>query len=217
MLQRIIVIVVSTCAFFLFASLTVCAHADSQSATQHASPSPSQSSQALPWEKREQLLSAIERWHISGKIAVLSNRDSGSANVSWQRNQDRYMITIYGPFGSNSLALYGYPSHVLMIDPQGRRSTAKSAEQLLASAWGYHIPISNLNYWVRGLPVPDLPSQKRLDQRNRLVTLFQSGCVIQYLGYTRVGRVDLPNKIFISSRGFKTKLIVYEWRASSVY
>lgn len=169
--------------------------------------------QALSWQDREKLLSRIQSWQISGKIAVQTNTDSGSANVDWWQRGSRYSISLYGPFGSNSLRLSGQAGHVSMIDSQGRRFTATSPEQLLGKVWGYHVPISNLDYWVRGLPVPEIPSHKRLDAYNRLITLYQSGWYVQFSNYTRVGKVYLPNKIFITSAQLKTKLMIYQWHA----
>lgn len=169
--------------------------------------------QALSWEEREKLLLDIKSWQIDGKIAVQTNADSGSANVNWWRSGSRYSISLYGPFGSNNLRLSGQAGHVTMIDAHGRRLSAASPEQLLGRVWGYHIPISNLDYWVRGLPVPGIPARKRMDPYNRLITIYQSGWYVQFANYVRVGKVYLPNKIFITSPQLKTKLIIYQWHA----
>ena len=40
----------------------------------------------------------------------------------------------------------------------GKRYNAASPEQLLAEQWGFHLPVSNMKYWVRGLPVPGIPA-----------------------------------------------------------
>lgn len=166
----------------------------------------------IPWAKREQTLNQVKNWRVEGKIAVNTAQDAGSATLQWSQQQNRYRISLFGPLGANHLSLYGQPNHVVLIASNGKRYTAGSPEQLLAQQWGFHVPVSNLVYWIRGLPVPSIPYQSQLDPYNRLATLHQAGWVIHFSDYTRARGVDLPTRIFAKSRTLSTKMLIYRWQ-----
>lgn len=167
-----------------------------------------------PWKDREMQLSQLHNWHLSGKIAVRTARDSGSASVDWSQVHDQYSVTMSGPLGAHSMKLYGHPGAVTLITSDGKQYTAKNADQLLAERWGFHLPVTDLRYWIRGIPVPGMAYRNQLDQYNRLATLSQGGFTIQYLNYTSANGIDLPGKIDILSPALKTKIIIYNWKIS---
>jgi outer membrane lipoprotein LolB len=116
-----------------------------------------------------------------------------------------------GPLGSNGLKLSGQPGRVTLVMSDGKSYTASNPEELLARRWGFHLPVSNLRYWIRGLPVPDLPSNTQFDTSNRLVNLAQDGWQVQFLSYMSGRNTELPEKLVITSREMKVKIIVYQW------
>lgn len=168
---------------------------------------PSQTS----WETRKTLLSRLQSWQINGKIAVVSAQDSGSASVDWSQRGQNYTISLFGPLGAGGIKLNGKPGHVTMTTSNGQKVSASSPEQLIAQEWGWHLPVSYLKFWIRGLPVPNMPQNSRFDTSHRLSSLTQQGFHIQYQGYTTAGVLDLPQRISISSSSFKTKIIIYQW------
>lgn len=165
----------------------------------------------VAWEKRKPALTKVHSWTLNGKIAVISARDSGSATVDWRQSQGAYDIAITGPLGSGGFKMTGRSGAVTLKMADGKSYSAGSAEQLLAEHWGYHLPVSNLNYWIRGLPVPGIPAKTNYDSAGRLSSLNQQGWNIQFPSYTHSGSVDLPSRIFASSADLKVKFVVYSW------
>lgn len=154
----------------------------------------------------------VQSWQLNGKIAVQTAKNSGSADVTWNQRHASYNIAILAPLSGNNLRLSGRPGRVTMQGSDGKQYSAASAESLLAERWGFRVPVSNLKYWVRGLPVPGVPEQgSQHDGANRLTSLTQQGWHVQFLGYTTVNNHSLPNKIFISSPALKVKIVVYHW------
>lgn len=164
------------------------------------------------WQNREHALNQIQTWQINGKIAVQTAQDAGSATVDWTQNHDQYTLSLMGPLGSGGLKLTGKPGQVNLDTADGKHISAPTAEQLLAQTWGWHLPVSNLNYWIRGLPAPSAPANTHFDQYNRLTDLAQQGWNVQFLGYTRVNGIELPNKIAINSATLKSKIIIHQWK-----
>lgn len=163
------------------------------------------------WASRETALNNIHHFHISGKIAVQSSTDSGSASVDWSQGQNQYNIALQGPLGAGAMKLQGRPGLVTLQTSDGKTWRAASAEQLLAKQWGFHLPVSSMNYWIRGLPVPNVPANTRFDNNAHLTTLIQQGYRIDYLSYANTRGIDLPEKMSITSPSLRVKMIVYRW------
>jgi outer membrane lipoprotein LolB len=165
-----------------------------------------------PRKEREVALNRIQSWQLNGKIGVQTAQHSGSANVDWTENHGRYTVSLTGPLGAGALKLTGQPGRVTMVTADGKRFTANNPEQLLAQHWGFHLPVSNLKYWVRGLPVPGVAYSSQSDAYNRLSSLMQQGWHVQYLSYMNTRGIDLPDRISISSPSLKTKLVIHQWK-----
>ncbi|WP_172622819.1 lipoprotein insertase outer membrane protein LolB [Aquicella siphonis] len=164
------------------------------------------------WEDRQIALNRIQSWWLNGKIGVQTRQDSGSATVDWAQNTRSYTISLTGPLGSSGMRLSGHPGRVTLQTSDGKSYSAASPEQLLASRWGFHLPVSNMKYWVRGLPVPGLASSTHFDKYGRLTALAQQGWNVEYLGYTNAGGVDLPERMSITSSALRVKIVIYQWK-----
>lgn len=163
-------------------------------------------------KERETVLNRIQSWQVNGKIAVQTAQNSGSATVDWIQNPNSYVISMLGPLGSNGLKLTGRPGFVTLQTADGKHYSASSAEELLAKGWGFRLPLSNLRYWIRGLPVPNLPARSQKDSFGRLTSLTQTNWQVEYLAYTTRGTVDLPTNLVITSPALKVKIFVHEWQ-----
>jgi outer membrane lipoprotein LolB len=176
---------------------------------------PSSTPPAAPkatWSDRQTALGRIQSWWASGKIAVQTARDSGSATVTWAQRGGSYNIAMQGPLGSHSMQLTGRPGQVRLQTADGKTYNARSPEQLLATQWGFKLPIANMNYWIRGLPVPSVPANTQFDRYGRLTSLNQAGFRVLYLRYTNVGGVDLPQQMSIASSSLNVKIMIYQWK-----
>jgi len=175
---------------------------------------PAPKTSAMSWSTRKAQLAQILNWQINGKIAVTTSQDSGSANIDWSQRAQNYTISLYGPLGANNVTLNGSANKVTMQTSNGQTVSAGSAEQLLAQQWGWKLPVSYLKYWIRGLPVPNMPQQSRYDDAQRIATLNQGGFTVQYSDYTSKGSVDLPSRMTIQSAALKSKIVIYKWNIS---
>lgn len=185
-------------------SLTSCSTINPPAATPPAAPT-------ATWADRQTTLNHIQSWHLNGKIALQTAKDSGSASVDWSQRQSSYSISMSGPLGASAMKLAGQPGRVTLQTSDGKSYTAASAEQLLAKQWGYNLPVSNMKYWIRGLPAPGMSANTRFDGYERLTSLVQQGWRIDYLSYSNTRGIDLPEKLSITSPSLKVKIVVYQW------
>lgn len=169
----------------------------------------------LALDEREQSLLALAHWQFSGKLGFVSAGESGSVYVDWLQQQDHYRIGLRGPLGQGGGEIAGSESGVSLIQ-DGRTYRADSAEALLQQRLGLPIPIMDLQYWVRALPVPERPGRQQLerDERGLLTRQHQDGWVLDYSNYAMVDGQALPGRIKASSEalGIRLNLIIKNWQ-----
>ncbi len=198
-----------TC-FFLISLLASCATVNQQ---QQQATSTAPENKVIPVENRVTSLSSIQNWNLDALISIRNNakNDSNTANMKWQQSHSNYNISLFGPMGSNTVKLAGRPGKVTMESSDGKTTSASTPEGLLAQKTGLQIPVSNLYYWIRGLPVPGSASHKSYDTYNHLTQLVQSGWTVRYLDYRAVKDIDLPTKIFLADPTLNVKIVVSNW------
>lgn len=163
-------------------------------------------------DNRIGVLSNIQTWDLKGLIAIRNSRDAWSATWQWHQDKRNYTIGLQGPVGSNSVQLTGTPGSVLLETGDGKKFTSTSPESLLEKQLGWRLPVSSLYYWIRGLPVPNVPAQKALDAKGRLSVLAQQGWRIEYSRYLSVNGVDLPGKMTLNNATLNVKLVIKQWQ-----
>lgn len=168
--------------------------------------------QTIRWNERVQTLLRIKHWELNGLIAIHTPDGAGSANLHWQQNQQHYAISLWGPLSTPSFKLTGEPGNVTLETANGKQFNATTPESLLASQTGWKLPVSNLFYWIRGLPVPHITAQKHFDPYHRLSELDQQGWIIQFLRYSSVKGIDIPTKIFLNYPALEVKIIISQWQ-----
>jgi outer membrane lipoprotein LolB len=159
------------------------------------------------------VLSKLKTWNIDAMIGIrnVAKHDSGSASMQWQQSRANYSILLFGPLGAGSTKLTGQPGSVTLAMADGKTFHAKTPELLVTQQTGWRLPVSNLYYWVRGLPVPSLPADKKLDSSNHLVELSQGGWRVQYLDYKTINQIDMPTKILLANPDLNVKIIIRSW------
>jgi len=167
--------------------------------------------QLLSWSVRKKQLNQIQHWQIQGAVAVRTSQKSFSATVNWKQCQSKYQINLFGPLGIGAVNLGGQTGHVVLQTSDHKKFVASNPEQLLQQQFGWHLPVSGLRYWIRGLPIPKVTAIKQFDRYHHLVTLQQQGWRIRYLQYMGVDHVDLPCKVFLDNPLLHLRIVVSRW------
>lgn len=156
-------------------------------------------------------LQAMESWQVEGKIGLRRQGKGNSALLSWQQDADRYKIRLSGPLGIGTVTIEGDDTGVEVRNKQGVFH-APSPEQLMLEQTGWHIPLSQLRYWARGLPAVDLPLDEERIEGGRLQWLVQGGWDIEYRDYQRVDNLWLPSRITLSRPETTLTLLLKRWQ-----
>ncbi|MDM8568913.1 lipoprotein insertase outer membrane protein LolB [Thiotrichales bacterium HSG1] len=155
----------------------------------------------------------LNSWQINGRIAIKTKNDSWTAKFNWQQQIATYKLRFSNPMGQGAILLDGSDSGVIMRTADNKVFNAKDPDTLMADVLKLYIPVTNLNFWIRGIPTPNSsPQWYSLDKIGRLQTLRQDAWEISYGRYTNIENINLPKKIFLDNDEFQVKIIVDKWR-----
>ncbi len=168
--------------------------------------------QTISKQKRRAKLEKINRWNISGAFSIQQQQHSTLANFNWRQfSRTRYRINIASALNLYQLVIVGKQGLVTLWRSSKKHISARSPEQLLRQAMGWSLPISNLYYWVRGLPAPG-SSQSHYDRYGHLIGLRQQGWTIHLRAYRTVNGVDLPRILQLQRPGLASKIVIKHWQ-----
>lgn len=164
------------------------------------------------WHSRQAALTALTNWSFTGRIGITLGDQGWHAVLDWRQHDRHFDIRISGPLGQGVGELHGGPDGVLLLTSDHQQSRAADAESLLHAQFGWWVPVSGLQYWLRGLPDPRQAAQTTLDDYGRLTQLQQSGWDIRFTRYVQHVGLALPDRLTLSNDRMKVKLIVETWR-----
>ncbi len=164
------------------------------------------------WKAHKAQISALNAWQINGKVGIRAPKDSGSGTLFWLQRQDYYDIRLSGPLGRGAARLTGRPGAILLEVANQGRYEAESPEALLEEQLGWRLPVSHLQWWVRGLPAPDSKSRVTLDSDSQLARLQQDGWDVEYLSYAEQNGYSLPQRIKLHGTNLDVTLVIKDWQ-----
>lgn len=192
-------------SLFIILFLTSCATITPSTTTQP--------SKAATWPQRQTQLSAIHNWILHSAFSVRDQQQTSMGSLTWQQQGNYFSQRIAGPFNLGGVLIQGRPGNVTLIKSANEQASASSPEALLQQQLNLRLPVSNLYYWIRGIPVPNVAtSQEQFDQANHLVSLRQQGWQINYLNFTNVNGIDLPSTIQLNNSELQVKIVVKQWQ-----
>lgn len=169
------------------------------------------SPQPIDWVEHVRALTLLNEWQLQGKIGFQQQGEGGSAYINWTQVADSFYITLSGPLGAGTTIISGNDSGARLESASDGTFIAESPEQLLYEHTGWHLPLHNLLYWIKGLPEPRLPAVTELDPQGYLRELTQGPWKLNFYRYKNTLDVALPHKIKITNLDLKVTLIINTW------
>lgn len=169
------------------------------------------------WVNHVRDLSRLNKWNTQGRLALTTSEESVQLDLRWQRQLDKHQIDMSGPLGHGHVRVEQDSQGARLIDANQQTFYDGSIESILYKAVGWRVPLDNMVFWVRGLPVPNVEKKLRLDAFGRLQVLEQDGWTIQFLDYVKQGELMLPRKLFMKTltdkgEGFlEARMVIGRW------
>ena len=150
---------------------------------------------------------ALQHWQLSGKIGIRSEQQNQGAYLNWQQCGDAFDIRLSGPLGQGGARLQGTPKQV-SLQTGDQLLHADNPEQLLQQQLGWSMPVSQLVYWVRGMPSPDQAYTITLDASG----FEQSGWQVSYSELQQVDGITIPARATATHPRLKLILLLKDWQ-----
>ncbi len=156
-------------------------------------------------------LNNIQQWQVRGKLSVISPEDAVTGYLTWQQENEEFDLFISGPFGQGSSRLIGNHDQATLSLPNQEPVHAPSAEYLMVRYLGWHFPVLDIRYWVKGQASPTSFATEVRDDLGLLESLQQHGWQVEFSRYQRQGEAWLPGRIKMKGHNFKFIFAIKEW------
>lgn len=169
------------------------------------------------WAQYQLEAGRISQWDIRGRAAIFVDDEVHNVGLSWQRNEDDFVITLEGPFGQGGVRIesnrHTDPPIKLSL-PDGQIVYGLDAESTMQRVAGWSIPIDGLVFWIKGLPQKSTSFSQQLNGDGRLLSLSQNGWRINFLDYFDFdGQAKgLPRKLYLKHERLALKIVIERWQ-----
>lgn len=157
-------------------------------------PTPVENSQ---WSLHQNQLRQLDSWQLRGRVNVRYHDESHTPRIRWQQQDTEYTIRLWGTFNAGNTIIVGRPGFVT-LEQGGTVLSASSPENLILQQLGYEMPVSYLEYWIRGLPAPTSSADLTFSESGRLEQMVQDGWTINYTDPRQYGDLTLPRRVEVT-------------------
>ncbi len=147
----------------------------------------------------------LKHWSFEGRLALTGQKDSWSANITWEHGPEEERIKLSGPLGQGTVVIQ-LTGNVVTIDRGGNDvQTSAQPEEFINQQLGLIVPVKSLRYWVVGLPEPAQSFQETA------VGFNQSRWLNEYKEMQTVDGESMPRKMAVMNDQVKLKVIIDHW------
>jgi outer membrane lipoprotein LolB len=157
------------------------------------------------WSALRDNLETLNSWQLGGRVNVRYYDEAYTPRIRWQQQDNTYNIRLWGTFNAGNTTIEGRPG-LVTLEQDGEVLTASSPEDLILQQLGYELPVSHLEYWIRGLPAPDSDAALEFNDLNQLSQLVQDGWTVSYPDPRQYGDMVLPRRVDMNRDGENVRL-----------
>jgi len=136
--------------------------------------------------------------------------------LRWQRDPQRFVLLLEAPFGQGVFRIdaNGNDGYRLRL-PDGQEYSNRTPEALLDEVIGWSLPVSGMQYWIRGLPRPGADYRIQLDEFDSATRIRQDHWEIEITDYFDAGlEPRLPRRINLARDDLSIRLVIERWQQS---
>ena len=158
---------------------------------------PPSAKETSDWSRQRDQLQNFDSWELRGRVNVRYDNESHTPSINWLQHNAEYHIRLWGTLNVGSTLIVGTPDYVT-LENGGETRSASSPEELILGQLGYELPLSQLNYWIKGLPSPDSEFQLSFNELNQLTTIEQADWTISLSDMRQYGPISLPRDVILT-------------------
>lgn len=151
---------------------------------------------------------------LSGRVVVSYDGRAFSSGLRWHHLPERDEIWLLTPLGQALAHIVSTAEGATFTGADRKQYRGAGVEALTRQALGWELPLTRLQYWVRGEPAPsgDVQGVER-DADQRVIRLVQGDWRISITHYLDGEHQGLPRRLELSRASNETiRLVIDEWR-----
>ena len=156
----------------------------------------------------------LTQWTARGRIALSAQGEGGSGSFVWQQRSERTELAVRGPLGAGGLNIVTDGDTLQLEDGSGQALDGDAARVVLERRLGARLPLSELRYWMLGVPAPDAVAPAQL-ATGPVAGFTQAGWVVTYEAFKAAGDWALPARLTATTGDARVRIVVDDWQLPS--
>ncbi len=198
-------IVLCTIVFYTLSLLSGCSIFDSRDESTNTT--------QYNWEQARLKLQKQTHWSLIGKIGVRTPEDSLTAAINqWVQSEDSFEIDLSSTFfGLGASKLKGNSQFLTLMEAGEEPVSSNQPNTLIEATLGFPLPLTQLTYWIKGLPSPNHTFQIEFNQQGLPASIKQNHWQLYFSKYHFEQGIPLPGKIKLERKDTRIILAIKKW------
>jgi len=163
----------------------------------------------IAWIEHQRHNAALTHWELRGRFALQDEDRAESASLRWRQSQGQSIVDLQGPVGMGATRIESDGVRVRVDD--GTTAHYLDEAEYAGDMADWALPLTDLVWWVRGIPSPYSPVSQQVVDKGLLQKLVQSGWDIRFAEYQQAGDRVLPRRIELQRQATRAKLLIRQW------
>jgi outer membrane lipoprotein LolB len=158
---------------------------------------------------------APEAFDLVGRALVTYSAGAVTANLRWEHAAQTDEIWLMTPTGQTLAHIVDSAQGATLTRADRRQYRAGSVEALTQQALGWPLPLSLLQYWVRGQAAPgETPTDIQRNADNALLALTQNGWQVKFAYHPAGELAGRVRTLDLSDGANQIRLVIDTWRST---
>jgi outer membrane lipoprotein LolB len=166
-----------------------------------------------PWQEQYAGLAKLDYYSLTGRVAVAANGQGFSANLRYRQQQERADLALDGPMGVGGMRMQVGRRELSVTNSRGETLDGAAARAEIESRLGFELPLTELRWWLLGLPAPGTPAETNNESADGPILDFvQNGWRVSIDSRAPGLGFSLPQRLTAERDGARLKLLVENWQ-----
>jgi len=162
-------------------------------------------------------------WTLKAKIGIKTQKENGSAGLLWQQMGSEYKITLTGPLGKQLGKLESDGLEIMLTSADGTTQTASTEDELVLNIIGKPLPVTQLQFWIKGMKAPFFPIEP-ISSSEKHLEFIQKNWRVSMENLSVINGYQLPQRLVLTypasgssseTTTLELKVIVKDWNIQS--
>jgi outer membrane lipoprotein LolB len=164
-----------------------------------------------PWPEQRAGLEKLDRFGLDGRVAVAANGEGFSASLRYKQRPRRADLSLDGPLGIGGLRVGVAGEDIEVATSRGEKLDGIEARAELERRLGFELPLSELRWWLLGIPAPGDASIDADATSGEIRGFTQGGWKVSITARVASLGFSLPRRLTAEREGARMRLLVEHW------